>query len=163
MWQEEFAGRGTFEGRLLKAKASLELPRKPIFGVTCFGRLYEKEAEPPILQASLHIVVPSLFLRASRTRTAQQSGPAALLCVCALGGPPFRCGETSGTSLLRRRSDVPSRSFFPQKKRRHPNAPRTKAAVCGAMIRGRAKHAEKEPGIGGKACFHSRASGSFSI
>ena len=45
-----------------------------------------------------------------------------------------------------RRSGVPSRSFFPQKKRRCPNAPRTKAAVCGAQLRARAKHAEKETG-----------------
>ena len=49
-----------------------------------------------------------------------------------------------------------SRSFFPQKKRRHPNALRTTAAVCGAQLRERVKHAEKETGEkwGKLACIH---------
>ncbi len=46
-------------------------------------------------------------------------------------------------SLSRRRSGVPSRSFFPQKKRRHPNAQDNKAAVRGAQLRGFAKQTEK--------------------
>jgi len=52
-------------------------------------------------------------------------------------------GCLTASSFPRRRSGVSSRSFFPQKKRRHPNAPRTTAAVRGAQLRGFAKQTEK--------------------
>ena len=76
--------------------------------------------------------------------------------------PRMRCSQPQ-LALSHPAPQREARSFLPQQKRRRPNAPRTKAAVRGAMLRGRAKRAEKEPGIGGKACFHSRASDSFSI
>ena len=96
MWQEKFAGEGNVRGTAFKVKASLELPRKPVFGLACFGRLYEKESGFHGCEQARPDGLRSLFLRALRARTAQPSGPADFLCGSARGGPPFRCGETSG-------------------------------------------------------------------
>ena len=69
---------------------------KGSFWLTWVGRLIEKESGFHGCEQARPDGLRSLFLRASRARTAQPSGPAASLCGSALGRTPFRCGETSG-------------------------------------------------------------------
>ena len=81
--------------------ASLKPTRKAVFEWTCYGRLIEKECGVHGCEQARPDGLRSLFLRASRARTAQPSGPADCLCDSALGRPPFRCGETSGKANAR--------------------------------------------------------------
>ena len=67
-----------------KGQRWISFPRKPIFWLDCFGRLYEKGLESG-LQASLLSIFQALFLRALRAWTAAPSG-LPLCCVVAPAG-----------------------------------------------------------------------------
>ena len=118
--------RETFERRLWMAKAPLELSRKPVFGLDCYGRLYEKERESRGFEQARSDDLLSLFLRAPRARTAQPSGPAASLCGCARGGQPFHCGETSGLHYRAAAAAYPHARFCRSKNGDHLSHKSTK-------------------------------------
>ena len=127
-----------------KVKAPLELSRKPVFWLTCFGRLYEKgvwnldckQACPPSSRP--------FFCALRAPGRLCRPGLPHLLCGCARGGPPFRCGETSGLPHYRAAAAAyPSLLILPQQNG-GSNASRTKAAVRRAQLRGFAKQTGKD-------------------
>ncbi|MBQ4551380.1 MAG: hypothetical protein IJA59_00340, partial [Clostridia bacterium] len=108
-------------------------PRKPVFGWLVSAGLSKKSLNPSV-QVNLPIGF-RLFLYPLRGCDGCAIGLPRLLTASARGGFTIVPPQRHAFPLV-----------FPQKKRRCPNAPRTKAAVCGAQLRARAKHAEKETG-----------------
>ena len=154
--------RGTFERRLWMAKAPLELSRKPVFGLDCYGRLYEKERESRGFEQARSDDLLSLFLRAPRARTAQPSGPAASLCGCARGGPPFHCGETSGLHYRAAAAAYPPARFCRSKNGDHLSHKSTKRQSAEQRSAGLRSKLKKGTEAEGRACSHTRIQSPFS-
>ena len=128
--------KGDVRGTAFKVKASLELPRKPIFWLACFGRLYEKESGFHGCEQARPDGLRSLFLRAAAKRV----------------GPHY-CAAAAAS---------PSRSFFPQKKRRNlsrKSPKRQSAELCSAGLRSKLKKGTEAEG---RACSHTRVQSPFS-
>ena len=77
-----------------------------------------------------------------------------LLCDSARGGPPFRCGETSGLHYRAAAAAYLPARFF-RRKNGDTNTQDTKAAVRGATLRGFAKQTEKGKTMSGASLLAS--------
>ncbi|MBR6787058.1 MAG: hypothetical protein IKM26_03965 [Clostridia bacterium] len=102
-WIEQKENEGGGEdvrGAAFKVKAPLELPRKPVFWLDCYGRLYEKDSGHR-MEKQAFPSLPGSFSSPFHGRDhALRDRPADCLCGCAPGGPPFCCGKTSGFHYL---------------------------------------------------------------
>ena len=94
--------RGTaFEGK--------SLPRKPIFWLTCFGRLYEKERESRGFEQARSDDLLSLFLRASRAPDGAAVRACRICCVVAPAGERrFAAAKRAGLTI-----SLPQRRTLP--------------------------------------------------
>ena len=143
-------GRGTFEGRLLRQKPSLELPRKPILGWLAAAGCMKKSRK---LRYCKRACISSfrLFFCAFHARDhAMRDRPADCLSGYALGGSPFFLREkrARGTEITlpaalspnSRRSAFPAR-FATAKRRPPPHTPaqRQSAEPCPAGLRSKLK------------------------
>ena len=114
-----------------KGQRWIPFPRKPMFWLGCFGRLYEKGSGSWIAsKLALHLPDP-FSARVARSGRRSRPGLPHLLCGCARGGRRFAAVKRAGFT-----------SAPPQ--RRLPSASRTKAAVRRALPCGFAKQTEKD-------------------